>query len=371
MNPVLRVSMAFPLLTLAVACSPGARDGGPSSSGTDAGATDTPAAVVDGATITVAELDDWIKDQLWAQQTEGGDPMKTYELRSRALDNMINERLVAREAEKRGTTPDALVEAEAEKRLEVSDDEVRAFYDEHKERLGKADFESLAPQIRNMLRSQRAQSAAREYVQSLRQDVDVEVELDAPRVEVAAVGPSQGPADAPVTIVEFSDYQCPFCRRAEPTIERVLEAYPDKVRFVYRHYPLDRIHPLARGAAEAAACAAAQDRFWPFHEQVFAGDASQLEPADLEGFAEKAGLDMERYRKCVADRETRDEVAADLAAGSAAGVSGTPAFFVNGILLSGARPYEDFVKLIESELARTGGAAEPTDAAEPGAGSAS
>jgi len=159
-----------------------------------------------------------------------------------------------------------------------------------------------------------------------------------------------GPEDAPVTIVEFSDYQCPYCKRAEPVIKQVLERYPEQVRFVYRHFPLDRIHPQARPAAEAAACADEQGLFWEFHEQLFAPDA-KFDDTALEAYAVEAGVDMDGFRSCLGERRTQALVEGDLQAGRSAGVSGTPAFFVNGIRLTGARPFDEFVELIEQELA--------------------
>lgn len=337
------------LAGLALACSAG--PAGETGSTTDTAEGDSsPAAEIGDRVITVAELDDWIKEDLFERSSGNGDPLKLYELRKNALDQMLGEALVEREAETQGLTPDALVQQETAKRMAVTDEQVRAFYEQNKARLGDTTFEEIRPQIERHLQSQAGPQAAREYLASLRDASDVVVHLEAPRSEVEAVGPARGPEDAPVTIVEFSDYQCPYCKRAEPTVRRVLERYPEQVRFVYRHYPLDRIHPLARPAAEAAACAEAQGRFWDYHEKLFAPDAN-LETESLNAYAKEIGLDMDRFTRCVEERETRSQVESDVAAGQAAGVGGTPAFFVNGILMSGARPFEDFVGLIEQEIA--------------------
>jgi protein-disulfide isomerase len=176
--------------------------------------------------------------------------------------------------------------------------------------------------------------------------------LDPPRQEVAVAAndPVKGPANAPITIIEFSDYQCPFCRRAEPTVQQVLAEYEGKVRFVFRHFPLDRIHPQARGASEAAACAAEQGKFWEYHAELFA-EGVQLDRAGLDAAAAKTGLDAAAFKDCVDTRKTQALVEADLKAGEAAGVSGTPAFFINGIPLRGALPLDDFKKVIDEELA--------------------
>jgi protein-disulfide isomerase len=301
-----------------------------------AGASDEVAARVDGEAITLAEVDETIKDDL-------------YELRRNALDNMIAERLVERAAKQAGRTPEEFMQGEVSRRSAVPDAEVQAYYDQHKDQMGERKFEDVAPQIRQGLEARRAQQAAREFVGSLREQAKVEVELERPRLEVAATGPARGPADAPVTIVEFSDYQCPFCRRVEPTVKQVLERYGDRVRFVYRHFPLDRIHPQARGAAEAAACADDQERFWEFHDRLFA-DGSQLDAKSLESYAGELGLDVPRFQKCVAEGRFRDLVERDAAEGRRAGVSGTPAFFINGVKLSGAQPLDQFVEVIDQEL---------------------
>ena len=345
-------------LVALLACAQG--DSPPESA--SAGGDETPAARVDGDTISVGELDAWIKDQLFERQTEGGEPSKLYELRREALDNLINDRLLEQRAAAQGTTPQALLDQEAGQRVAVSEEQVRAFYDEHAEQLGEASFEEIAPQIRNHLTQRRRPEAAREYVASLREAVEVEVLLDTPRAEVEARGPGRGPEDAAVTIVEFSDYECPFCKRAEPVVEQVLERYGDRVRFVFRHFPLDRIHPRARAAAEAAVCAEEQGRFWEYHDRLFADDAG-LDPESLEQHAGEAALDLEAFRACLAQDRVRQRVEEDLVAGRQAGVSGTPAFFVNGIKLSGARPLQDFVELIDAELERAG--ATPPAQAEP------
>jgi protein-disulfide isomerase len=181
----------------------------------------------------------------------------------------------------------------------------------------------------------------------------VTIHIEAPRIDVAATGPAKGPADARVTIVEFSDFQCPFCQRVLPTLERVLETYPEDVRIVYRHLPL-RSHGRARPAAEASLCAADQDGFWPYHDALFA-NTKALADEDLVRYAAESGLDAERFQRCLEERRFAAQVDEDAAAARGAGITGTPAFVVNGILLSGARPFEDFARVIDAELDRLGG----------------
>jgi protein-disulfide isomerase len=317
----------------------------------DASAEDaTPALRIGDQVVTLGELDAWIKDQLFAQETSNGDAGKLYEVRAQAAENLIAQRLLEAEAKKLGTDSDSLLEAEAKKRMSVADDEVQSFYDEHKASFGERAVDEVKAQIREHLERRRAPEVAREYVTSLRQATPVTVLLERVRTPVEAIGPARGPADALVTIIEFSDYQCPFCRRAEPTLQQVLSRYEGKIRFVFRHFPLDRIHPLARGASEAAACADQQGKFWEYHEQLFAENA-QLDRAGLDALAAKTGLDSAAFKLCMDERKTQSLVENDVKAGSAAGVSGTPAFFINGIPLRGALPVEDFQRVIDEELA--------------------
>jgi protein-disulfide isomerase len=176
--------------------------------------------------------------------------------------------------------------------------------------------------------------------------------LEPPRAEVAATGPSKGPANAPITIVEFSDFECPFCSRVVPTLEEVQEKYGDKVRLVFRQYPLP-IHPSAPKAAEAALCAADQGKFWEMHDIMFA-QQKELGVEQLKAKASQIGLDTEKFNQCLDSGAQAAAVQADMEAGARAGVNGTPAMFINGISVSGAVPYEQLAKVIDEELNRKG-----------------
>jgi protein-disulfide isomerase len=337
--------MSIALATLVVACA--AETSGPA----EAEATSPVAARIGGEDITEAELDAFIKDQLLEQQTQG-DPSALHELRVTQIENLIGRRLLDEEAARRGVSADEVLDQEAAARVTVSDEEIQAFFDQNQGRI-QGDYAALAPQIRDYLSRQAGATAAREFVDELRAQAGVEVLLVTPRIQVASTGSAIGPVDAPVTIVEFSDYQCPYCQRAEPTVKQVLQQYEGQVRFVYKHFPLESIHPLARGASEAAGCAEDQGRFWDYHERVFAA-ANGLEPAALEGYATELELDLEAFRACVAERRHADKITTDLRDGQAAEVSSTPTFFVNGVKLKGAQPFSEFQRLIEAELAAAG-----------------
>ncbi len=340
------LAICIPLLVLALGCPPPEKTAEPGPV-EEAG---TAAAQLNGETILLSDIDGWIKEQLFAQASENQDSAKLYVLRLKTLDDMIHERLLEKEAAPLGITKEELIRLEMEKRVAIGDDELLAFYEANKERMGEASFEEMKPRIQRHLLQQRGPTAANEYLEALRSNATFEIHLDTRRIEVEARGPSFGPDEAPVTIIEFSDYRCGYCRRAESTLQRLLERYPSKIRLVARHFPLNQ---TSRGAAEAAACANEQGRFWEFHRKLFAS-GGKADAESLEQHASDAELDLEAFRTCVEEGRSKADVEADLADGRRAGVSGTPAFFVNGIRLKGALPFDDFVLIIEQELRQTG-----------------
>jgi protein-disulfide isomerase len=179
--------------------------------------------------------------------------------------------------------------------------------------------------------------------------------LDAPRATIAVESddPALGAATAPVTIVEFSDFQCPFCQRVAPTLKKLRETYGDKVRIVWKDFPLTSIHPQAFKAAEAAQCAREQGKFWEYHDRLFANQQA-LQVEALKQYAAQLGLDAGKFDACVDSAKYAERVQAQMQVGTDLGVNSTPAVFVNGRLLSGAQPYETFAQVIDEELTRTG-----------------
>jgi protein-disulfide isomerase len=159
-----------------------------------------------------------------------------------------------------------------------------------------------------------------------------------------------GPADAPITVVEFSDYQCPFCRRWHAQVyEPLLAAYPGKIRFVYRHLPLTSIHPDAFSAAEAAMCAGEQDTYWQFHEKLFSSES--LGNAVYIQYAQELGLNMNTFEACLSDRKYQQAVQTDSDFAVDLGIRSTPTFFINGLAIVGAQPLDVFKQVIDKELA--------------------
>jgi len=312
--------------------------------------TDT-VATVDGTSVTLAEVDEV------ALARSAGDfgsmPLgqALYESRRAALEVLVGDRLIAREAAALDVEPATLIEQEVVSQVvPPTEADVSSWYAANPARVQGATLEEVRQPIREFLTQQREMSARSAYLERLGKKMPVSIALAPPRVAIADVGrPVRGPAEAPIEIIEFSDFECPFCARAHPTVTQVLDEYGSQVRLVYRHYPLPN-HPNARPAAEASLCAQEQDRFWPYHDRLFA-NPSRLTIADLKQHASDVGLDRTPFDACLDSGKYRAEVEKDIAAGNQAGVSGTPAFFINGRLLSGAQPFEMFKRVIDEELA--------------------
>jgi protein-disulfide isomerase len=162
--------------------------------------------------------------------------------------------------------------------------------------------------------------------------------------------PFRGPSSAKLAVVEFSDFQCPFCRRVTPTLEQVQKEYGDKVRIVFKHLPL-RIHSKAPAAHAAAEAAHRQGKFWEMHDAIFA-QQKELEPEKFLEYAEQIGLDVEKFKADLVSKEVKQRIDADAEEARRLGVTGTPGFFINGRFLSGAQPFESFKRLIDEELGK-------------------
>jgi len=298
--------------------------------------------------ITEKELDAKIKPQIQAMEA------KLYDAKKQAIEAMADDYLLSQAAAKEHQSVDEFLKGKAAAKGKVTEADAKKFYDARKDlqtRFPK--YNEIKDQLVAALQAQRDGQARAEVLAELRKSEPVNVMIQPPRIEVATAGhPVLGPAEAPVTIVEFSDFQCPFCKRVEPSLKEVRDKYGDKVRLIYMDYPLG-MHQNAIGAAQAARCAAAQGKFWPYHDELFA-DQGKLGPADLKASAKKVGLDSAKFDECYDKGTTRAGVDADKAQGDALGVTGTPAFFINGRPLEGAQPTSAFASVIDDELASAG-----------------
>ncbi|MBU10560.1 MAG: hypothetical protein CME13_21640 [Gemmatimonadetes bacterium] len=306
-----------------------------------------PAAQINDQTITLEQVDARV------EQAEPEAWQSLFEARQRALAYLIDEQLLTEEATRQGVERDSLVRREVlDQLVAVSDSAVAQFYEKNRQRLGGQQLGAVRERIRQYLASENHRTAWLAYVGSLRDAAQIDVVLDPPRA-VIAVGsdePSKGPDDAPILLVEYSDYECPYCSRAKSAVRQVMETYGDKVRLVFRVFPLT-IHPHARLAAEAGLCAQEQDRFWDYHDILFSHQR-ELRSVDLARYAAEIGLDTNAFDVCLESGRFTHLVDADLASGTKFGVTGTPAFFINGRRLTGAQPFSAFQQIIDDELER-------------------
>ncbi len=283
--------------------------------------------------------------------------MAMYEARSQAMESLIIDKMIQKELETRGLTEQELISAEVDGKLaEPSEEEIASFYEQNQAQMRGASLDEMRAPIAAHLQQQQAGELTRAFIDSLEAKYEVQRHLEPLRVEVAAGSSARiGPADAPITIVEFSDFQCPYCTTAAATVKQVREKYGDKVSVVYRHFPLP-MHRQAGKAAEAAECAREQkpDAFWGYHDALFA-DQKPWTTADLVGYAEGLSLDVQEFSSCLNSGRHAATVLQDMEDGQAVGMSGTPGFYINGMVLSGAQPISAFTKVIDKELARIGG----------------
>lgn len=311
-------------------------------------------ATIGGQSISEQELSSSAEGQLQPLRSQ------EYEIKRKALDDLIEQKLLESAAKAKGVTTDQLLQQEVESKVkDPSDDEVQGFYMAQAARMNRPLDDALKTQIRQAIRQTETQQIRQDYIAHLRAENKVVVLLSPPRVKVA-LDPKRlrGNPNAPITIVEFSDYQCPYCRQAEPTVKTLLAKYGDKVRLSYRDFPLTSLHPQAMIAAEASRCAEEQGKFWEYHDQLFTAQA--LDKNALVDYARNLKLDTSQFESCLNSEKYKSEIEADEQAGRSVGVNGTPGFFVNGISISGAKPETEFASVIDDELGRTGNLAQAT-----------
>ncbi len=293
--------------------------------------------------ITQQEVDSRLKAQLTAMESQ------VYDLRRKTIESMADDYLIEQAAGKAKLgVADYMKREVLDKTATPSDADTKKFYEANKAQIPQP-YEKVKAQLIAFLRQQEASEQRAKLLDSLRAGEPLKINLKPPRFKVAAEGhPELGPEDAPVTIVEFGDFQCPFCKKSEDSIKDVRTKYGDKVRLVYMDFPLS-FHPNALPAAEAARCAGDQGKFWQFHDALFDAQPN-LKSADLKAVAAKLGLDRQKFDNCLDQNKYQNAVRTDQAEGESLGVNGTPAFFINGRPLTGAQPASEFEQIIDEEL---------------------
>jgi protein-disulfide isomerase len=281
-----------------------------------------------------------------------------YDLESGSLDMMIDDKLLEAEAKARGMDVAALKKAEiSDKAAKPADADIASTMELMKRRMAGQPDDKVRAQTIQVLQGRAEQERAEAFLTELKTKYASKTTLpfpDLPRVDVSKDDdPMRGAANAKVTVIQFAEFQCPYCGRAKETVEKVLKNYDGKVNMVFRDFPLG-FHDRAIPAAVAANCAGAQGKYWEMWDAMMSNQRA-LSDTDLEGYATKAGVaSMDTWHQCLQDPAQAEEVKKDIHDGETAGVTGTPAFFINGLMISGAQPYEKFSSIIDRELAKAG-----------------
>jgi protein-disulfide isomerase len=278
-----------------------------------------------------------------------------YKLEKQKLDQYISAFLLTQEAKKRGVSVEAVLDQEVKSKiLPVGDDEIDVFYKSNKARIA-GDLDKVREQIRGYLHNQKVEAQKGLFFESLRSKAKVVTYLKPPpvfRVDVSVAGePFKGSEKAPVTVVKFEDFQCPFCKQVQPTFNELLSRYNGKVRLVHKDLPLESLHPQARQAAEAARCAYEQGKFWEYHDKLYA-NSPKASADDLKSYAKEVDLNVDSFDRCFASGKYKAVVQQGLNEGVQLGLTGTPTIFINGREISGNQPLEAFEAIIDDELAR-------------------
>lgn len=303
--------------------------------------TKEPVAVIAGQTIYADELLPRVQAQLRNQE---------YELKSRALENLIDQKLLEAEAKKKGIAVGQVLEQEVDAKVaEPIEAELKAAYQSQKDRPNPP-FEEVKAQLQQALKQAKLQEAGQQFLKHLREQAGVSVLLRPPKVEVGYdAARLRGNPWAPVIIVEFADFQCPFCRQAQPTLRDLLAKYKGRVSLGFRDFPLRGIHAQGQLAAKASRCAGEQGKFWEYHDLLFA-NPDKLKRDGLVEHARSLKLDEKQFDSCLSSGKYEARIEEDLQEGIRAGVAGTPGFFINGSFLNGIQPEAAFDGMIQAEM---------------------
>jgi protein-disulfide isomerase len=299
-------------------------------------------AEVNGDKLTVADLEQKEATELLQSR------YKYYQAERKALDDLIDQHLLEMQARKENLTVDQLLQREVTSKLKTdpTEDQLRIYYEGVDT---DQPFEAMREQILQHIREARQTKARAAYLKTLRSQAQISIALTSPTAPVELTrSPVRGNRDAPVVLVEFADYQCPYCQKIHPDLEKLQKEYGNRLALVYKDYPLP-MHPYAQKAAEAARCAGVQGKFWEFHDMLFAG--KKLQPADLKEQAHTLNLNEQQFDKCIVEGLEAADVEKDAAEARSLGITGTPSFFINGHFFSGVLSYAALRDMVEQQLA--------------------
>jgi len=338
----LRRGTTAALACVLLTCLAAAQDKAPSPTG-------PPLAVIDGQAI--------YEDQLPAKEVTQLQRMmaQVYGVKLRALHETLDQKLIDAAAKKKGVSEEDLYKSEVLSKVpEPTDDQVKASYQSRQD-LKNSSFDEVKDRVRRDLKNEAIQQQRSAFIQGLWQsavnDGELSILLAPPRIEITPDGSRmRGDPKAPISIVEFSDFSCPFCLKAEASISAVMAQYPGQVKLSYRDFPLRELHPNAERAAEAARCAGEQDKFWEYHDQLFANQKRQ-DPEGLMDDARALNLDEPKFAACLSSGRYRQQIDQDVQMGSRAGIEATPGFYINDTFVNGAQPPEVYEHIVDQKLA--------------------
>lgn len=294
--------------------------------------------------ITDAEITERVKGRLKKLETQ------IFEIKRDGLDEMISEKILEAEAKKKNLSVDDYLKKEVDDKIaDPSEEEIQTFYGLMKNQIGDQPLDQVRGKIVSQIKNTRKGDVYSKLLERLENDAKVEVYMERPRIEVGIDDDAtKGKKDAPITVIEFSDFQCPFCKRARATVNEILSTYGNQVQYAFRDFPLS-FHKLAPKAHEACECAGDQGKYWECNALLWEKQP-ELAVDKLKEYARTLGLDGGKFDSCLDSGKNAAEVEKDIQDGAAAGVSGTPAYFINGIMISGAQPFPNFKKVIDGEI---------------------
>jgi protein-disulfide isomerase len=312
-------------------------------------AGDGVAAKIGDITITDKEVYSGIEADLYDAE------MKVFQIKFAKLNQLVVEKIIAKDPKSKGMTNDQFFEKNIYSKIKVSSKEFNDFVAEKK--IPKQQINpQITEKIKNYLTMQKKEAALKNWLGGKTSKSGIEVFMEKPTrpsFDVSTDGsPFAGGENAKVTLVEFSDFQCPYCAEGSKILKTLKKKYGNKIKVVMKQFPLP-FHSQAKKAAMAALCANEQDKakFWSMHDKMFA-DQSKLKVADLKALAKSLGLKSEQFDKCLDDNKYMAAIEKDIQDGKSVGVKSTPTFFVNGKLIAGAVPVDEFSELIDQELAQ-------------------
>lgn len=298
-------------------------------------------AVVNGVELTQADLEDKEAAKLLQPRDQ------YYVAQKQALDQLIDDTLLEMQAQREKLTVQELLDRHVNSQIkEPTEDQLQVYYEGLQT---ESSYPAMRDKIVETIHQHRFNKIKAEYIRSLRANANLQVLLFPPTAQVA-LGDSyvRGPKDAPVVIIEFADYECPYCRKFHPDMKKLEQEFPGKIAFAYKDFPLP-MHKSAQKAAEAARCAGEQGRFWEYHDLLFETN-SGLEPDHLKDYAHKLNLDSAKFDACLDSGEGSAAVKTDQEQGRELGITGTPSLFVNHHFYSGAINYASLREIVQQQL---------------------